>query len=307
MKKFYIIAITTFFLTLFVLFIVYNKYSISYEEESRNSYIYKNIDILNENLNTEKRYALSLSLLLSENENIKSALVFSHQNLAIEEIKKITSQIKNSTNIENIDIQIHTSDLKAFARSWEKGNYFGTELSSFRKGLVQVKENKKPFVSIELGKRLNIKAISPIIKEGEFIGSIEVIMNFKNIEKRLKKYNLDMIVLLDKKYIDIAVDVKNNQKLANYYIVEKKYSKDLYMILENNKHFLSDKQFYKVYENKILTFIPMKSVGIQDVGMIVLSMGLDKDDMYSYSYGNDDFENDIYTFNPSKKREVTIK
>lgn len=307
MKKFYIFAIVTFIFTLFVLSLFYNKYSASYEEELRNSYISKNIDILNDNLNTEKRYALSLSLLLSQNENIKTALRNSHQNLALEEIRKITSQIKNSTNIENIDIQIHTKDLKAFARSWETGDYFGVELSSFRKGLVKVKETKKPFASIELGKRLNIKAISPILKDSEFIGSIEVIMNFKNIEKRLKKFNLDMLVLLDEKHIDIAVDVKNNQKIGSYYIVEKEFSQELYAILEKNKNFFKDDTFYKIYENRIIAFVPMKSVGIQDVGLIVLSMGTQKDDTYSYSYDNNDFENDIYTFNPSKKREVTIK
>lgn len=307
MKKIYLLSILIFFLILFVLFLFYNKYSSSYEEELRNIYISQNIDILNDNLNTEKRYTLSLSLLVSQNENIKNALISFHQNLALNEIRKITSQIKNSTNIENIDIQIHTKDLKAFARSWEKGNYLGTELSSFRKGLVKVKENEKPFVSIELGKRLNIKAISPIFKNGEFIGSVEVIMNFKNIEKRLKKFNLEMLVLLEEKHIDIAVGLKNNQKLGNYYIVEKEFSQELYEILEKNKFFLKDNMFYKIYENKIITFVPMKSVGIQDVGLIVLSMEIKKDDTYTYSYDNNDFENDIYTFDPSKRREVTIK
>lgn len=307
MKKIYILAITIFFLILFILFIFYNRYSSSYEEELRDNYISKNIDILNDNLNTEKRYALSLSLLVSQNESIKNALTSQNHNLAVKEIKKITSQIKNSTNIENIDIQIHTKGLKAFARSWEKGNYLGTELSSFRKGLVKVKKDKKPFVSIELGKRLNIKAISPIFKKNNFIGSVEVILNFKNIEKRLEKFNLDMLVLLEEKHINVAIDIKNNHKIANYYIVEKDFSHELYKILEKNKDFFQKEFFYKIYENKIITFVPMKSIGIQDVGIIVLSMKMKKDNTDTYSYDNNDFENDIYTFNPTKKREVTIK
>lgn len=307
MKKSYLFAVAIFVLTLFVLFLLYKTYSNSYKDEKRDNYISKNIDILNDNLNTEKRYALSLSLLLSQNENIKKALISSQQDIALAEIKKLSSQIKNSTNIENIDIQIHTKELKAFARSWEKGDYFGVDLSTFRKGLIKVKESKKPFASIELGKRLNIKAISPILKDDKFIGSIEVIMDFDNIEKRLKKFNLDMLVLLDKKYIDVAINLKNNIKLGNYYVVKDSYSDKLLEILRRNKLFLENKNFYETYENKIITFIPMKSIGIQDVGLIVLSMNLKSDSDYIHSYENNDFENDIYIFNPSKKRKVTIK
>ncbi len=308
MKKIYLLSLSFFIITLIILFVLYNRYSSFYEDELTNSYISKNIDILNENLNSEKRYAMSLSLLISQNQNIRKSLLINNQNLALLEMDKILKHIKKSTNIQNIDIQMHTKDLKAFARSWDKSKYFGTQLSSFRKGLVKVKKTQTSFVSIELGKRINIKAISPIFdNEHNFIGSIEVIMNFKNIKNRLEKFNLKMLALLDEKFIKIAVDLKDNPKIGKYYIVEKDYSLSLFSKLNNNTEILDGNKFYSVVEDKIIVLVPMRSIGIEDIGSIALSMNIKQDEVYSYSYENKIYENELYIFDKNKKREVIIK
>ncbi|MFV7791645.1 chemotaxis protein, partial [Aliarcobacter lanthieri] len=73
------------------------------------------------------------------------------------ELVKLIEIIKTYTK-HDIDIQIHTKDLEVFTRSWEDKD-FGLKLESFREGLVKVKNTKEPYVSSELGKRFNIKAI----------------------------------------------------------------------------------------------------------------------------------------------------
>ncbi len=309
MKKIYILFIAIFITVLLGILLAYNLYSRTYKDEVINDYISKNIDILNENLDTEKRYALSLSLLISQNPIIKKALEQNNQKMALIEIKRVLEDIKRSTGVNNIDIQIHTKDLRAFARNWDKSNYFGTKLGSFRKGLVIVKQSKEPLVSIELGKRLNIKAISPIFgKNREFIGSIEVIMGFENIKKRLKKFNLKMIVLLDEDYINIAVDIQKHKKVGRYYIVGKNYNVGLYdKLVENPKIFKRQKRYYVLGKNLIVV-IPMKSVGMTDVGFIVLCMSAVKERPYDiYSIKNIDQENSRYIFDKKRKREVIIK
>ncbi|NOX15438.1 MAG: hypothetical protein GXP61_05360 [Epsilonproteobacteria bacterium] len=309
MKKTYIVLLSIFTISLFVLLFFYNKYSSTYEDEKINNYISKNIEILNESLDSEKRYALSLSLLISQDPVLKQALVLNSQKEALSEIKNILKNIKKSTGIDNIDIQIHTKDLRAFARNWDKSDYFGKKLSSFRKGLVIVKKTKEPFVSIELGKRLNIKAISPILNDKKvFIGSIEVIIGFKNIKDRLKKFNLKMIVLLDKKFIHIAVDLKKHKKIDRYYIVENSFDTRLYKQLTKNRYiFKRDKPYYILGKN-IIVLISMKSVGIKDVGLIALCMGIEQKTSYSVNMlENIDQENSNYRFNTKKKREVIIK
>lgn len=142
MKKIYFLAVVAFTTVLLILFVFYNRYRAYYEDEKIDFYISKNIDILNDNLNFEKRYALSLSLFISKNQTIKKALHVKSQSMALKEIDKFLKEIKHSTGIDNIDIQVHTKNLEAFARNWDKSDYLGSKLAGFRKGLVEVKEQK---------------------------------------------------------------------------------------------------------------------------------------------------------------------
>jgi hypothetical protein len=296
-----------FAIVLLILLVFYNRYSFAYEEEKSHDYISKNIDILEENLNLEKQYALALSLMISKNKAIQNALVSNNQQLALYEIHKVLNDIKTSTKIDNIDIQIHTKDTRAFARNWDTSDYFGVKLDAFRKGLLRVKETKEPFVSVELGKRLNIKAISPIFdEERNFIGSIEVIMDFKNIKQRLKKFNLSMIALLDKKYIDIAVDLKEHKQLGNYFVVEKNYSQGLFEKLEKNSKILLKKRFFYKIDDDVIALVPMKSLGIEEVGVIALAIGSVDKAVYTYSLDELTLENSEYIYN-ANNREVIIK
>lgn len=307
MKKLYMLILFLFAIVLLILLVFYNRYSFAYEEEKSHDYISKNIDILEENLNLEKQYALALSLMISKNKAIQNALVSNNQQLALYEIHKVLNDIKTSTKIDNIDIQIHTRDTRAFARNWDTSDYFGVKLDAFRKGLLRVKETKEPFVSVELGKRLNIKAISPIFdEERNFIGSIEVIMDFKNIKQRLKKFNLSMIALLDKKYIDIAVDLKEHKQLGNYFVVEKNYSQGLFEKLEKNSKILLKERFFYKIDDDVIALVPMKSLGIEEVGVIALAIGSVDKAVYTYSLDELTLENSEYIYN-ANNREVIIK
>jgi len=307
MKKIYFLSLIAFTTVLLILFVFYNRYRAYYEDEKIDAYISKNIDILNNNLNFEKQYALSLSLFISKNQIIKKALKTNNQMMALSEIDKFTNDIKKSAGVDNIEIQVHTKELEAFARNWDNSNYMGVKLDGFRKGLVRVKKTKEPFVSIELGKRLNIKAITPIFDEKKgFIGSIEIIMNFKNVEKRLKKFDLKMIPLLDERFIDIAIDLKNHKRIDKYFLVEKVYSKELYKKLTNHSDIFKSDKFYHKVDEKIIVFVPMLSVGIQDVGLIVLCMSAKQSSEYTHPNVDIEGENRRYKFN-NNKREVIIK
>ena len=307
MKKIYLLALILATVILLILFVLYNRYASYYEEEKISQYISKHIDILNENLDFEKKYALSLSLFVSKNETIKRALIEKNQQMALDEMQCFLNEIRHSAGIENVDIQIHTHDLKAFARNWDSSAYYGTQLSTFRQGLVRVKKTLEPFVSIELGRRLNIKAISPITdKDGSFIGSIEIIMGFQNIKQRLQKFDLQILGLLDQKFIDIAIDLKENPRVGKYYVVEKQYSRTLYRIVSTHLPILTSKQFYHRIGDRIIVLIPMKSVGIEDVGMIALSIPSTYDEAHAVVKVDYTKENNKYHFN-QHRREVIIK
>jgi len=303
MNKIYLVFVTLLILILFFIVLSYNIYSKSYKDEKTNDYIYKNIELFNENLEIEKKYALSLSKIISQNNILKNSLITNNQQKALVELKKITK------SLENIDIQVHTKNLEAFARTWDKGNYKGKKLGLFRKGLVIVKKSKEPLVSIELGKRLNIKAISPMLDENNnFSGSIEVIVDFKNIKQRLKKFNISMMMLLDKEFINIAVDLKKHKIIERYYIIDDIYNQDLVNKLNKNSKILEKKELYNIVDNKILVILPMNSIGLKNIGIIILQMdGKNRQFNSSDNLLNIYYDNDTYIFNKNKKREVIIK
>ena len=202
------------------------------------------IEIVQKELSNQKNQALSLAILFSKNEKIINNL---EQNKPIDlkkELVKLLNNIKTYTNQNNIQIQIHTKDLNVFVRSWEDKDS-GLNLESFRKGLVKVKQTKEPFVSNELGKRFNIKAIAPIFdKDEEYIGTIEVIMDYSDLKNRLKYMGIEIIPLLEKKYLQIAQSYKNNTSLHEYIVIQDEYDKKLYDFLSQNKKYISNEKYY---------------------------------------------------------------
>ena len=166
------------------------------------------------------------------------------------------------------------ANLRTYLRSWDFAIQ-NVPLASFRQGLVQVKALKKPLVSIEVGKRLNIKAISPILKNGEFQGSIEVIESFEHLRKKLWEQGYALFVLLDKKYLNIATTLKNHPSLSDtFVVVNTLYDANAFNSLKNEDlgklqtygYFMQDKFSFgyfqiKNFKNETLGYIV---VGIEN-------------------------------------------
>ncbi|PPK58649.1 two-component sensor kinase [Malaciobacter marinus] len=180
----------------------------------------------------QKRYALSLSILLSEDQEIVNSFL---NNNRVETFNVVNRKIKTLKKLQNsnLEVQIHNKDLSTYLRSWDL-SIKDIPLSSFRKGVVKVKEEKKPIVSIELGKRLNIKAISAIKNNGKYVGSLEVIVGFNYLTKQLKQKGCTLYVLLNKKYLNIATNLKDNPKTKDYVLVNSANIDDLKDLNLNN-------------------------------------------------------------------------
>ena len=167
----------------------------------------------------QKRYALSLSILLSEDKTIIDSFIKKDRKKSFQIVNTKIKTLKQMQN-SNLEIQIHNKNLTTYIRSWDI-NIKDLPLGSFRQGLIKIAKQKKPIVSIELGERLNIKAISPIIKNNEYLGSVEVIIDFDYLSHKLKKKAYELFVLLDKEHLNIASELKNNEKINNYVLVNK--------------------------------------------------------------------------------------
>lgn len=182
------------------------------------------LTLTKELLDEQKRDAKSFSILLAQDKELIESFRRENRKATFNIINKKIKMLKQLQDI-NFEVQVHDKNLRTFLRSWDL-SIKNVPLKSFREGLVNVKKTLSPISSIELGKRLNIKAISPIIHNDEFIGSIEVIMSFDKLSEELEKKNIDFFVLLKNKYLNIASKLKNNPKIEDYTLVNKnsKYS-----------------------------------------------------------------------------------
>ncbi|BAK73012.1 putative methyl-accepting chemotaxis protein [Arcobacter sp. L] len=262
-------------------------------------------------LTNQKNQALSLAILFSKNQNIINNLEQNNPKELKKELLKLLNNIKTYTNQNNIQVQIHTKDLKVFVRSWEDKDV-GLNLESFRKGLVKVKETKEPFVSNELGKRFNIKAISPIFnKNDEYIGTIEVIMDYSDLKNRLKYMGIEIIPLLEKKYLQIAEYYKDNITLADYVVIQQEYDKKLYDFLLQHKEYLSNESFYYENKNRIITQIPLGNIDNQSVGVMVICFDKNEQNfnyLPKYEYlGDINTKSNLKNIEEKDRKEIIIK
>ncbi len=168
-------------------------------------------------LEEEQQRALSLSLLLSQDKELLSAYAADDRQRVFE---IITAKIERLARLQGyrFDVQVHDRQLRAYLRSWDF-SVRGEKLASFREGLVLVRQRHTPLVSIEVGKRLNIKAISPILKNGTFEGSIEVIEGFEHLRKRLEEQGYRLYIVLDRTYLPIAITLTHAPRIGEEYVL----------------------------------------------------------------------------------------
>ncbi|MAD42942.1 MAG: chemotaxis protein [Arcobacter sp.] len=311
MNKTYRNFLLLFIIITMILLFFLNKYNKIIEQNQTDILVSNKIKIVENELLHQKNQALSLSILFSQNQNIVTFLEKNDQKKLKVELVKLLSNIKNYTSIYNIQVQVHTKELEVFVRSWEDED-LGLSLKEFRKGLVKVKETEEPFVSNELGKRFNIKAISPIFdKDKEYIGSIEVIIDYSDLKNRLKYMGIEIIPLLEKKYLKIAQYHKENQLLHEYVVLKEEYDKNFFHILQENKNYISNEFFYYEIKNKIVTQIPLGNMDLESIGKLMIYFDKNEQDykyLPRYEYlGEINSKSDSKNSNTKQKKEIIIK
>ncbi|WP_373003876.1 cache domain-containing protein [Sulfurimonas sp.] len=177
---------------------------------------------LESELKSYKMDDLKMALFLSKNKALVDALENDDEDLGYKILSDITTTIKKNTNIL-IRAQIITKDLNIFARSWDD-IYAGMPIGDYRTDLEYFKTHTTPRTSIEIGRRLGIKATVPIYKDGEFLGFVEVISFFKSITDFFSSMGVDLYALLDVQHMDSAVLMMENLAIDNYVVANRNYN-----------------------------------------------------------------------------------
>ncbi|BCD67066.1 hypothetical protein NitYY0826_C2021 [Nitratiruptor sp. YY08-26] len=178
---------------------------------------------LNMSLNKQKSQALTMTILLSQNEALQEALLDLDEDRGYEILSQSLNILKQYTNIQGIKAQVIAKDLTIFARNWDR-DFVGMPLEGFRKDLSSFKINK-PKVSIETGRLLSIKATAPIKKGYKTIGYMEIISLFEPLTLQLRKIGVELLVLMHEKYLNVATLMRDNPMIGKYVISNRNYNR----------------------------------------------------------------------------------
>jgi methyl-accepting chemotaxis protein len=157
--------------------------------------------------------SLTNAINISSNFDVFEALEYDNVEFAIEGLGKLIKLYKENTNYPDVKIHIHTADVKSYLRQWNPEKR-GDDLSKFRPTINKVKATKKPLTAIEIGRAgMVLRGIAPIIKNNDYLGSVEFIQGFDSIVKSAKKdIGADVIILMDQKFLNIAKSLANAPK-----------------------------------------------------------------------------------------------
>lgn len=206
---------------LIVLFIVFY-----YNNQVKEEKIYHIMDqmrlTLDSQLKSHKMDDLKVALMLAKNEALINALENDDEDLGYKILQDITQTVQKNTDM-HIRAQVITKELNIFARSWDD-IYAGMPIGDYRLDLKYFDTHTNPRTSIEIGRRLGIKATVPVYKDGNFLGFVEVISFFKAITDFFNSMGVDLYVLLDVKHIDTAVLMMENLTIGDYVLSNRNYN-----------------------------------------------------------------------------------
>jgi len=215
-----IVFIFVIFVVVISLALVYNKSKIKEEK------IYHILDqltlALESELKSHEMEDLELALFLSKNTALVDALENDDEDLGYKILSDITTTVKTHTS-RHIRAQVITNEYNIFARSWDDV-YAGMPIGDYRTDLEYFKTHTTPRASVEIGRRLGVKATVPIYKDGVFLGFMEVISFFKSMTEFFSSMGVDLYVLLDVKHTDTAVLMSENLTIDEYVLSNRNYN-----------------------------------------------------------------------------------
>ncbi len=229
-------------------------------------------NFFNQKFEAKSDVAISNVINLAQNPAIITSLKQNDRSIAINGLKSIIQNYKQSTKFHNIKIHLHDKKIRSFVRIW-KLNKYGDDLKSFRRTIVAVKNEKKPITAIEIGRAgLILRGLSPIIQKGEYLGSVEFMQGLNSIIRDAQHLNMEMVILMDSKFLDIATKLKNAPRLNEQFVLasqEKILDQTLFQELKSADVTQSGKTPRFFYNS-----VPIKDFQQKTVGYAVISENL---------------------------------
>lgn len=198
---------------------LYTWYSITPLKETE---IKKHIDIstklLQENINKWFEIGKTNIVAIAGNGTLSKALIENNRELALNRLYGMFEDY-DKIGLKNIKVQIHTADIRSFLRSWAPDRY-GDDLKPFRNSIVQLKATKKPYSFFEVGRDgLALRSIAPIIRDNDYIGSIEMLLGLNIIANDMKANKFIYATLLKEDIAKLGTIIGEQTKVGGGYVI----------------------------------------------------------------------------------------
>ncbi len=217
---------------------------------------------------------LSFSLALSEDGELKNALMSDDESKGYKILSHISERFKKYTHIKSLRIQVFTPDFYIFARSWNEG-FEGMPIWWFRDDLDTLKRNHKPKVGMETGRLLTFKATIPIQSGLKILGYMEVIKFVDEFAMKLRKRGIELFTLMDEKYLKQASLMRDFPRVNKYVVSNQNFNQQLLPKIKNlDWHTFLDKN-YAYKENILYLHEPMYNGKGTQIGIYLLTISDD--------------------------------
>ncbi|MDF1882680.1 hypothetical protein JHD49_01860 [Sulfurimonas sp. SAG-AH-194-C21] len=254
------------------------------------------INLLSEKVAREKAKAFNFALALSQNETLQKAIKNNNAKKSYMILKNYMNTIETFSGSQ-VRIQIVSKEYVMFARSWDNTDA-GVNLTANRPDLQEVRRTLTPHLSFVAARRLVLIASIPIIKEGEFIGFLEVIQRFGELEKYFSNYGIGLLVLLDTKYEKQAVLLKKNQRISNMIVANSGANINHIKILKKiNLETLRNHGFVK-QDKHVFFYKSIFNAEDENIGSFILILSEERLKLFSA------FETELDTFFTYARKDI---
>jgi len=167
----------------------------------------------------------------------------------------------------------------SYVKSWDKKAY-GADVS-MRKSIQFVQKKVKQFIGAEITRGgIMLVAAAPLVyvedgEDSEYVGSVDFILRFNTLiyKKNNSSDTRDLLILVDKKHLDIAKYIKNPAIIDHYYVDHGKDKIDPAFLKHTQSIDFAQlkKQGYFVDEKYFYTFEDIKNSKDEKIGIFLIA------------------------------------
>ena len=214
---------------------------------------------------------LSLSMALSEDGELKNALIVDNESKGYNILNKIAERFKKYTHLKSLRLQVLTPEFYIFARSWNEG-FEGMPIWWFRDDLDTLKENQEPKVGMETGRLLTFKATVPIRSGDKVLGYLEVIKFIDEFTSKLRQKGIELFALMDEKYLEQAELMRDFPLLHGHIIANQNFNEQLIPNIKVLEWKTLLSKTYVHHENMLYLYEPMYNGKGKQIGAYLLAV-----------------------------------